>query len=240
MRLTVLALGLLALGVLACKGGGGGERAADRFGAALEEAAPMFATLAAVRGAVPAAGTFQAKPCPVGEFGAAAGNPFLLPLTWNDLVEATGEEELRTTVDSELAVFSTFSDNRVARLEGPRAELWEYPDPGGVQEAFERFRRFKYAAVVYPTVVRGPTHIGDSFEPGRAEAWVLIFRLADAALLCAAPVSAENDDSIDYSYQAGASGAQEGKRTLAIKDNLQTRLREAIDAVLATLTGAAR
>ena len=89
-------------------------------------------------------------------------------------------------------------------------------------------------------MVREPTHIGDTFEPGVAEAWVLVFRIADAALLCAAPVHVENDESIGYGYQASKSASQEANRTLAIKENLKTKLRDAVPEVIATMTGGLR
>jgi len=238
--LTMFVLAVICAAGPACKGGGttGGSQT-ERLAKAIEEARPMYDALAAIRAAVPAPAAMQARACPIEEMKSAAGNrPFLLKLTWNDLVETTGEDGLRTDADAKLGVFGQLTESRFSTLNGPRPELWKYPNPGLLGEAFERFRTYKFAAIVYPTQVKEPLVGGNVFTPGSAEAWVLIFRLEDAALLCADRMRAENDDSISYNVRTV--GDMTAAQQSSVRENLKKHVDAAVAELIKTMTGGMR
>ncbi|NMC70781.1 MAG: hypothetical protein GYA57_12040 [Myxococcales bacterium] len=219
-----------------CKGDRGHAGSpAERMAEAIQQAKPMYDTLAAIRKSIPAPTAIRPKACPVEEMKTAAGQrPYLLKLTWNNLVQITGEEKLKSDVDFG-GVFAALNDPKFDLVAGPQPELWKSPDPNRLREAFERYQAHKFAAIIYPTKVTEPVAGGVSFTPGSAKAWLLIFRLEDAALLCAAEVQAENSDSVRSSFRRidGMSAAGQA----AVKDDLRNNLQAAIREQLQTMTG---
>ncbi len=242
-RMSVFVISLAVLGLPACRGGtrSGGS---GNFEQALAEAQPMFAKLAAVRDAVPRVVELQPTECPKQEFQPVDGRPvFLLRLPWNTLVRASGgDESLQTDVSRDFTGFAASSFSRITGLYGPNKEAYQYPNPATLREAMEELERHRFAAVLHPTRVQHGVFQGGKFEPGFAEGWIVIVRLADAQVVCQAPVRAENGSAVSF-RQAGGGGSVEGwveGGKAAIKQDLEKRTVEAVDRAIQGMTGGAR
>ena len=248
MRKATIVLLAVVAATWACKGrsggGGGGGGGSGGFDRALEEAQPMFATLAAVRDAVPPVDKLQPAECPKDEFQPDGDRTqTLLRLPWNTLLRITGGDETReTTVDSQLGGFTASSFSRIAGLSGPTKEAWRYPNEGTVREAMAELERYRFAAVLYPTKVREGAFLGRNFQPGSAEGWIVVVRLEDAQPVCQAQVRAENGNAVSFQNARGGGSAQ-GYVTggeAAVREDLRKQLAKAIDQTIQEMTGGAR
>lgn len=226
-HLAILVSFLVSLLLAACGRGGADQEAADDRASALaiatDQAKGVTAQLTAIREGFPDPSTLQERPCPDGDIESWSPDSrqrLVRRIHWNHLLRVTGGPDTQKT-DSLFA--SSLTGMRMSGLPVPGKKP---SNQSQFVRAIQAYTKTHYLAVIRPTVVVPPAARGvTNFTPGRFEAWVVVYRLADATPICQAKLTARSSGNVTYSTKSGDhSGDRTARRDYSLREDLKRQV----------------